>query len=215
MNRSSRSIGSLGARLVDQERGEQEHAADQRAAHRRVRPAQPRLLDQREHRTAETQHAQHRTDHVNPALRGVAGRLQGPPWDQPQARDHQRHVDHEDPPPRRDVQDHSGDERAERPGDRSPCRPGADRRAALLAPGTSRRSPPANSASAARRRPLGARETRPAARSSAPPRTAAKPRRSRPPRARTPAAPRRCRQATRRAGSANRASAGTHCVTHC
>src|SRR5205823_3572689 len=35
------------------------------------------------------------------------------------------------PPPRGNVQYHSGDERAERPGDRPPRRPGANRWAAL------------------------------------------------------------------------------------
>ena len=53
--------------------------------------------------------------------------------DQPQARDYQRHVDDEDPPPRADTQNRPGDERPERPSDRAPRRPRADRRAALAA----------------------------------------------------------------------------------
>ena len=199
------------AGLVDQERGEQEHTPDQGAAHRRVRPPQTRLLDQGEHRPAEPQHAEHRTDHVDPPP-GLGGPRGGNRFqDQPQARDHQRHVDHEDPPPRRHVENDPSDERTRAPRRSFPTPSTSRSPGRAPAPGTSRRSPPANSASAARRRPLGARGTRRATRSSARPRTAGNTRRTRPPRARTPVAHRRCHRATRRAGSANRASAGTRC----
>jgi hypothetical protein len=120
------------ARLVDQEGGEAEHPGRQGAARGQAGPPQAGLLDQSEHHAAEAQHAQECSGYVDPARRSGRRTRRDGFHDQAQTGDHEWHVDHEDPAPRRDVQDQSGDERTERPGDRSPRRPRPDRRTALL-----------------------------------------------------------------------------------
>ena len=116
------------ARFVEEERGEQEHAADQRAAHRQASTS--RAAAARSARTPfrrDPARTARRRRHP-PCAGGGGAASTGPPLAiSHRQRDHQRQIDDEDPAPRGDVQDHSGDERAERPGDRSPCRPRPDR----------------------------------------------------------------------------------------
>ena len=100
-NSWSGSIGCGGAQLVDDERGEQREAADHRPGDRDAAPAvaaaarsAPNVMpaSPSAHSTAPRTSSLHAL--ARPARRHRAG-------DEPERRDHQRHVDREDPAPRR------------------------------------------------------------------------------------------------------------------
>ena len=129
---ASGNIGSRVAGLVRNEAHEQRHAENERDDHGRAAPAQARLLDQREHRPAETQRAEQAAEEVDRS--GTLASRRGF-WDdrkdQRHADEDERQVDEEDHTPRGDLQELAPGERAKHRGDPSPSGPAADRGTAL------------------------------------------------------------------------------------
>ncbi len=118
---------------MPQESPEQDDPGDQRDEHRGTRPAQARLLDQREHRTGQTRRAQQRSGHVDFAGAGLTRcGARHNEQDQPDADDRERDVDYEQPPPRADREQLTAGQRSQHAGNRTPRRPAADRGAALV-----------------------------------------------------------------------------------
>jgi hypothetical protein len=117
---------------VHHERREQRDPRDQRDVDERVAPAVGLLLDQREHRAAEPERHEQRTEVVDSLRRLLVDALAHARAREHERGEDERHVDREDPAPRDVLDDGAATERADDEGDAGPCRPGADRRAALV-----------------------------------------------------------------------------------
>ena len=129
----SGSIGWGARRSQKRKRREQRGSAEQRGQHERVAEPAPRLLDQREHRPAEPEHAEHTADHVDARARvGRSARRDGVGHERERGQD-EGDVDEEDPAPRAVGDEPAADERADHERDPGPRGPGADRRATSLA----------------------------------------------------------------------------------
>ena len=117
--------------LVDQEEGEDEHAADSGDGHLRVVPSEVGLADEGVDRPGKAERAQHRAHEVDSRV-GLA-RQRGHRREDDRQRDrHQRHVDRKDPAPACDLDQLAPDQRPENSRDPAPGGPGSDRRSALL-----------------------------------------------------------------------------------
>jgi hypothetical protein len=120
------------AALVANEGDEQRGAAQAGHVHDRVPEAMRRLLDQREHGPGEAEPDEQRAEGVD-ALRGRhADGLGHRRAQERERREDERHVDGEDPAPRREVDQQAAPERPDHRRDPGPRRPRPDRRAALL-----------------------------------------------------------------------------------
>ena len=120
--------------LPPDEHGEHGDAAEEGEQDQRVAPAAARLLDQREHRSGETDRAEQPSDHVDLGATRSGRFLAGDGVGDQRARDdRERHVDEEDPAPGRVLDEPAAAERPDHERDAGPGRPGADRGAAFLA----------------------------------------------------------------------------------
>ena len=115
------------AGLVEDERHERGDAAEQRDRDARVAEAPDlRLADETERDCGEAECTQEPAGHVDLGVLLRAASLRHRPDDEHDRRDHQRHVDGEDPPPGGRVDELAADQRPDHDADSAPRGPGTD-----------------------------------------------------------------------------------------